>query len=217
MPVKTVCWMKCWRRSAVTGDFQPGEKLCSSDWGEKIITALGCHCRREKTGQSSGHVAFKSVEISPKYLLFTISDIEIDTPAVSEVNQQVSEGVVSTSKWPCNPIPVVLNKAAVCVCMQARVHTHILNYAGICMKVWVSVALAVCLASPVTCQSVTVRDGAPSLQPASVGAWQGTKPEWQTVTGRWSPLYATGRRLPLHVSPWVTEWSPVPEVEWCSY
>lgn len=54
------------------------------------------------------------------------------------------------------------------MCLYACTHAHTHNHTGICMKVGVSVALAVWLASPVTCQSVTVRDGrAPPPPPPS--------------------------------------------------
>lgn len=57
-----------------------------------------------------------------------------------------------------------------CLYAGTHPHTHILNHTGLYMKVRVSVALAVWLASPVTCQSVTVHDGLPLLR-LNLPAW----------------------------------------------
>lgn len=63
-----------------------------------------------------------------------------------------------------------------CLYASTHTHTHTLKHSGKCMKLWLSVAPAVWLASPVTCQSVTARDGPhPSPQTCQRGGMTGDK------------------------------------------
>lgn len=101
---------------------------------------------------------------------------------------------------PCNPIPVVLTKQLY-VSVRYYTFTHILNHTAICMKVPASVALAVWLASPVTCQSATVHKAPP---PSSTCQRGGTTEDKARVTDSDRPVIPAVRRGQGAVSPCVT-------------